>query len=95
MNTLTVKHCALWQVARVFSIYFSQLLGLSKDIFQVQVPGRSPIDYLAFALVIVMTLACTYSIKMASHGNIGVLPASVADALVAQPQCGVMLPPET
>lgn len=71
---------AMLQVARAFSVYFSQLVGLT-NVFQVNMSGRPPLDYLAFCLVIVMTAFCIYSTKVASHGNIGAVQGFAASRL--------------
>ena len=52
-------------------MYFSQLIGKSSDIFQIQRANGIELDYLALVLVLVMTALCIYSTKVASEGNIG------------------------
>ncbi len=64
------RRSAVQQVARAFSVYFSQLINQDRVIFQLQ-RGGITLDYLALVLILVMTCLCIYSTKVASEGNIG------------------------
>ncbi len=77
---------ALQQVARAFSVYFSQLINQDVDIFQLPRGNGITIDYLALALILIMTCLCIYSTKVASEGNIGesAMPSHAAQTTGSQ-----------
>ena len=65
------RRSASRQVARAFSVYFSQLINQDNDVFQLKRANGITLDYIALVLILVMTCLCIYSTKVASEGNIG------------------------
>ena len=82
------KQFPVLQVARAFSVYFSQLIHKDYDIFQLN-RGTITIDYMALILILLMTCICIYSTKVASEGNIGALATDFGRRTCRKMACAV------